>query len=82
MINAGFRCHNPECHSGDSLKSQPYPGLRHDLNEVLFAPNFLPGLVIREIQNLEGSGLDDLTYLVDDEATLRNLRGEDAHGHP
>ena len=82
LINAGFRCHNPECHSGDTLKSQPYPGLRHDLNEVLFAPNFLPGLVIREIQNLEGSGLDDLTYLVDDEATLRNLRGEDAHGHP
>ena len=35
LINAGFRCHNPECESEHTL--------RFDLDSVLPAPNFLPG---------------------------------------
>ena len=37
LINAGFRCHNPEC----SIETTARP----DLNAVMPAPNFLPGLV-------------------------------------
>ncbi|DAC63049.1 MAG TPA: hypothetical protein D7I10_02875, partial [Candidatus Poseidoniales archaeon] len=55
FINAGFRCHNPECHSGDVERGEPYPGLRPDINEVLPAPNFLPGLEIEEeISRVDG----------------------------
>ena len=75
LINAGFRCHNPECESEHTL--------RYDLDSVLPAPNFLPGLVLRPLINrVEGSDLTETSYIVDDEATLRNLRGEDEHGHP
>ncbi|HJM67870.1 MAG TPA: hypothetical protein QF716_03215, partial [Candidatus Thalassarchaeaceae archaeon] len=45
---SGFRCHNPECHCGDDDRGEPYPGHRPDLNEVLHAPNFLPGMEIQE----------------------------------
>ena len=45
-IWAGFRCLNPQCHSGS--EDEPYPGYRPDLNEVLPAPNFLPGLVLKQ----------------------------------
>ena len=40
LINAGFRCHNPECNEETTV--------RHDLHSVLPAPNFLPGLVIQK----------------------------------
>ena len=45
-IWAGFRCLNPDCHCGS--EEEPYMGYRPDLNEVLPAPNFLPGLVLKE----------------------------------
>ena len=40
LINAGFRCHNPECMEETTM--------RPDLHQVMPAPNFLPGLVIRK----------------------------------
>ena len=46
------------------------------------APNFLPGLVIKSLIMRTQTG-DELTqYSVDDEATLANLRGEEADGTP
>ncbi len=76
LINASFRCHNPECESEHTL--------RFDIDSVLPAPNFLPGLVVRPLINLVDAfeGWTETFYAVDDEATLRNLRGQDEHGHP
>ena len=74
LINAGFRCFNPECDSERTL--------RPDLDAVMPAPNFLPGLVIKSLIMRTQAG-DELTqYSVDDEATLANLRGEEADGTP
>ncbi len=70
LINAGFRCHNPECNEETTL--------RPDMHQCLPAPNFLPGLVIKpEIFVNPVDGSQETNYVVDDEATLANLRGED-----
>ncbi len=70
LINAGFRCHNPECNEDTTL--------RPDMHQCLPAPNFLPGLVIKpEIFVNPVDGSQETSYVVDDEATLSNLRGED-----
>ena len=72
LINAGFRCHNPECNEETTL--------RPDMHQCLPAPNFLPGLVIKpEIFVNPVDGSQETTYVVDDEATLANLRGEDVN---
>jgi DNA-directed RNA polymerase subunit A' len=78
-IWAGFRCLNPECHSGS--EEEPYSGYRPDLNEVLPAPNFLPGLVLKE-QMRRDPITDALVpeWSVNLEGTLSNLRGEGADG--
>jgi len=78
-IWAGFRCLNPECHSGS--EEEPYPGYRPDLNEVLPAPNFLPGLVLKE-QMRRDPMTDELVpeWNVDLDGTLSNLRGEGSDG--
>ncbi|MDG1551453.1 MAG: hypothetical protein P8Q95_06985 [Candidatus Poseidoniaceae archaeon] len=74
LINAGFRCHNPECSEETTM--------RPDLHEVLPAPNFLPGLVIRkEISRSMITNMEVESYVVDDVATIANLRGEDIDGH-
>jgi DNA-directed RNA polymerase beta' subunit len=79
FINSGFRCHNPECHSGDVERGEPYPGLRSDLNEVLPAPNFLPGMEIaEEITRVDGE--TQSKWIPNLEATIANLRGEDLNG--
>ena len=78
---SGFRCHNPECHSGDVERGEPYPGLRPDLNEVLPAPNFLPGMEIEEeIKRVDGD--TQTKWIPSLEPTLANLRGEDSNGKP
>ena len=70
LINAGFRCHNPECNEETTL--------RPDMHQCLPAPNFLPGLVIKpEIFVNPVDGTQETSYVVDDDATLANLRGED-----
>tara|TARA_B100001093_G_scaffold502078_1_gene554562 strand:+ start:4331 stop:7531 length:3201 start_codon:yes stop_codon:yes gene_type:complete len=72
LINAGFRCHNPECNEETTL--------RPDMHQCLPAPNFLPGLVIKpEIFVNPVDGSQETSYVVDDEATLANLRGEDVN---
>tara|TARA_B110000444_G_scaffold252438_1_gene281769 strand:- start:1436 stop:4633 length:3198 start_codon:yes stop_codon:yes gene_type:complete len=74
LINAGFRCHNPECSEETTM--------RPDLHEVLPAPNFLPGLVIRkEVSRSIITDMEVETFVVDDAATIANLRGEDIDGH-
>jgi len=78
---SGFRCHNPECHSGDVERGEPYPGLRPDLNEVLPAPNFLPGMEIEEeIKRVDGD--TQSKWIPSLEPTIANLRGEDSNGKP
>jgi len=74
LINAGFRCHNPECNEETTT--------RHDLHSVLPAPNFLPGLVIQKQISLSGmdQSLEEVTYTVNDAATLANLQGVDENG--
>ena len=76
LINAGFRCFNPEC--------EPETSLRPDLNEVIPAPNFLPGLVVRretrEMRGAAGGSSLETVHVVNEEATLANLRGEDLKG--
>ena len=73
LINAGFRCHNPECSEETTL--------RPDMHQCLPAPNFLPGLVIKpEIFVNPVDGSQETSYVVDDDATLANLRGEDVDG--
>ena len=69
LINAGFRCHNPECNEDTTL--------RPDMHQCLPAPNFLPGLVIKPEIFVNPDGTQETSYVVDDEATLANLRGED-----
>ena len=80
-IWAGFRCLNPECHSGS--EEEPYPGYRPDLNEVLPAPNFLPGLALKE-QMRRDPMTDELVpeWTVNLDGTLSNLRGEGSDGKP
>ena len=74
LINAGFRCHNPECMEETTM--------RPDLHQVLPAPNFLPGLVIRkEISRSMITNMEVESFVVDDAATIANLRGEDIDGH-
>ncbi|MAK40412.1 MAG: DNA-directed RNA polymerase subunit A' [Euryarchaeota archaeon] len=79
FIWAGFRCLNPECHSGSD--EEPYAGYRPDLNQVLPAPNFLPGLVLRK-QMRRDPITDELLeeWDVDLDNTLSNLKGEDSNG--
>tara|TARA_Y100000766_G_scaffold39759_2_gene29842 strand:+ start:71 stop:2827 length:2757 start_codon:yes stop_codon:yes gene_type:complete len=81
FIWSGFRCLNPDCHSGS--EEEPYMGYRPDLNEVLPAPNFLPGLVLKE-QMRRDPITDELVpeWSVNLESTLSNLRGEDEVGKP
>ena len=78
-IWAGFRCLNPDCHCGS--EEEPYMGYRPDLNEVLPAPNFLPGLVLKE-QMRRDPMTDELLpeWSVDLDRTLSNLRGEAEDG--
>ena len=77
-IWAGFRCLNPECHSGS--EDEPYTGFRPDLNEVLPAPNFLPGLELMRQKSRNAIGELEEEWGVDLETTLNNLRGEDSRG--
>ena len=72
LINAGFRCHNPECNEETTL--------RPDMHQCLPAPNFLPGLVIKPQIFVNPDGSQETSYVVDDDATLANLRGEDVDG--
>ena len=77
LINAGFRCHNPECMEETTQ--------RFDLHQVLPAPNFLPGLVVKKFVTREeavAGGEELVTYAIDESATLSNLRGEDVDGLP
>ena len=62
LINAGFRCHNPECSEETTL--------RPDMHQCLPAPNFLPGLVIKPEIYVNPDGSQDTNYVVDDAATL------------
>ncbi len=80
FIWAGFRCLNPECHSGSD--EEPYAGYRPDLNQVLPAPNFLPGLVLKK-QMRRDPITDELQeeWDVDLDNTLSNLKGEDSNGN-
>ena len=79
FIWSGFRCLNPDCHSGSD--DEPYMGYMPDLNQVLPAPNFLPGLVLKE-QMRRDHITDELQkeWSVDLGATLSNLKGEDSNG--
>ena len=74
LINAGFRCHNPECMEETTM--------RPDLHQVLPAPNFLPGLVIKKevSRSIVDPSIEVTNYVADDNATLLNLRGEDVNG--
>ena len=78
FIWSGFRCLNPECHSGS--EDEPYTGYRPDLNEVLPAPNFLPGLELMRQMRRNSIGDLEEEWAVDLETTLRNLRAEDERG--
>ncbi len=79
FIWSGFRCLNPECNAGSD--DEPYTGYKPELNEVLPAPNFLPGLALMR-QMRRDHITDDLNeeWTVDLEGTLSNLRGEDKLG--
>ena len=79
-IWAGFRCLNPDCHGGSD--EEPYDGYRPDLNTVLPAPNFLPGLeLMKQMRRNEFGDLEDV-WSVDLDTTISNLRGEDENGRP
>ncbi len=75
LINAGFRCHNPECMEETTM--------RPDLHQVMPAPNFLPGLVIKKeiSRSVVDPSIEITNYVADDNATLANLRGEDMNGN-
>ncbi len=78
LIQAGWRCHNPEC--GEDANGH-YHGARPDLHAVLPAPNFLPGLVVQKQITLSGmDNVQEETYVVNDTATLNNLQGIDENG--
>jgi DNA-directed RNA polymerase subunit A' len=79
-IWSGFRCLNPDCHSGGD--DEPYPGYKPDLNTVLPAPNFLPGLELKMQMRRNELGELEEQWSVDLETTLSNLRGEDEDGQP
>ena len=81
FIWSGFRCLNPECHAGSD--DEPYTGYKPNLNEVLPAPNFLPGLVLMS-QKRRDHITDELKdeWSVDLEKTLSNLKGEGEKGNP
>lgn len=79
LINSGFRCHNPDCMTETTL--------RPDLDSILPAPNFMPGIVVhrmtRRIETTLGGAPETEEYFeVDEQATLLNLRGEDAQHQP
>ena len=77
LINAGFRCMNPECMEETTT--------RFDLHQVLPAPNFLPGLVVKKFVTRDeatAGGEELVTYAIDESGTLANLRGEDVDGNP
>ena len=78
FIWAGFRCLNSQCHSGG--EDEPYPGMRPDLNSVLPAPNFLPGLELKRRMRRTQLGDFEEEWVVDLDRTLANLRGEDDRG--
>ena len=71
---------NPECHSGS--EDEAYAGYRPDLNEVLPAPNFLPGLELKRQMRRNAIGDLEEEWGVDLESTISNLKGEDARGQP
>ena len=75
FINAGYRCHNPECMEETTL--------RPDLHQVMPAPNFLPGLVIKKeiSRSVVDPSIEVTNYVADNESTLANLRGEDRDGN-
>ena len=72
LFNAGFRCFNPEC--------EPETSARPDLNSVLPAPNFLPGLEIKKLSRKLIDGSKEEYFDVDMEGTLANLKGETRDG--
>ncbi len=76
LLNAGFRCHNPECNEDTTQRA--------DLHQVMPAPNFLPGMVIQKQISLSGmdQSIEEVTYAVNDAATLLNLQGIDESGKP
>ena len=75
FINAGYRCHNPECMEETTL--------RPDLHQVMPAPNFLPGLVIKKeiSRSVVDPSIEVTNYVADNDSTLANLRGEDRDGN-
>ncbi|MBT4050523.1 MAG: DNA-directed RNA polymerase subunit A' [Euryarchaeota archaeon] len=77
-IWAGFRCLNPDCHTDSD--DEPYNGYRPDLDQVLHAPNFLPGLELKRQMKRNSFGELEEEWGVDLEKTLTNLRGEDERG--
>ncbi|MCP2502949.1 MAG: hypothetical protein NLN66_02705 [Candidatus Thalassarchaeaceae archaeon] len=77
-IWAGFRCMNPDCNSGSD--DEPYTGYRPDLNQVLPAPNFLPGLELKRQMRRNSIGELEEEWGVDLERTISNLRGEESEG--
>jgi DNA-directed RNA polymerase beta' subunit len=79
-IWAGFRCLNPDCLT-DS-EDVPYNGYRADLDQVLHAPNFLPGIELKRQMRRNSFGELEEEWGVDLEKTLANLRGEDERGLP
>jgi DNA-directed RNA polymerase beta' subunit len=79
-IWAGFRCLNPDCLT-DS-EDVPYNGYRADLDQVLHAPNFLPGIELMRQMRRNSFGELEEEWGVDLEKTLANLRGEDERGQP
>ena len=79
FIWSGFRCLNPECNAGSD--DEPYTGYKPELNEVLPAPNFLPGLALmRQMRRDHITDEMNEEWTVDLEGTLSNLRGEDKLG--
>ena len=78
FIWSGFRCLNSQCHSGSD--DEPYPGMRPDLNSVLPAPNFLPGLELSKKMRRTHLGDFEEEWVVDLDRTLSNLGGEDERG--
>ena len=78
FIWSGFRCLNSQCHSGSD--DEPYSGMRPDLNSVLPAPNFLPGLELSKKMRRTHLGDFEEEWVVDLDRTLSNLGGEDERG--
>ena len=52
--------------------------MRPDLHQVMPAPNFLPGLVIKKeiSRSIVDPSVEVTNYTVDDKATLANLKGK------